>query len=497
MSDIVIKILYMISCIFFLRGIKRLGKTATARKGNLYSAIGMLVAVVTVLAQKDVLSAWSSPEMSKAFGVAETSAAATFLNNGYIWIAVAVLLGTVIGAIWSKKVQMTGMPELVALFNGFGGLSSLLVALTQYIASPKGDAFTAVSLGLTIAIGAVAFTGSLVAWGKLSGKMTFKGWVIPAKNFVNGLLCVLGLVAIAAYSFFTKDSKINESIDFIFPQIEFYGIAASTVIFLLLGFTLVIPIGGGDMPVIISFLNALSGLAAAFAGFAINNTVLVVSGCLVGASGLILTLIMCKAMNRTFASLLFKSFGGAKKMGAAGPAKEPKAMSVEDAFMILEAAKSVVVIPGYGMAVAQAQHAVKELSDKLEANGAEVNFAIHPVAGRMPGHMNVLLAEANVPYEQLKTSDEMNPQMSNVDVAIVIGANDVVNPDAINDESSPLYGMPIVNAHEARTVFVLKRGKGTGFSGVENPLFTNDNTVMIYGDAKQTVSQLVSEFTED
>ena len=497
MSDIVIKILYMISCIFFIRGIKLLGKTATARKGNIYSAIGMLVAVVTVLAQKDVLSAWSSPEMSKAFGVAETSAAATFLNNGYIWIAVAVLLGTVIGAIWSKKVQMTGMPELVALFNGFGGLSSLLVALTQYIASPKGDAFTAVSLGLTIAIGAVAFTGSLVAWGKLSGKMTFKGWIIPAKNFVNGLLCVLGLVAIAAYSFFTKDSKINESIDFIFPQIEFYGIAASTVIFLLLGFTLVIPIGGGDMPVIISFLNALSGLAAAFAGFAINNTVLVVSGCLVGASGLILTLIMCKAMNRTFASLLFKSFGGAKKKGAAGLSKEPKAMSVEDAFMILEAAKSVVVIPGYGMAVAQAQHAVKELSDKLEANGAEVNFAIHPVAGRMPGHMNVLLAEANVPYEQLKTSDEMNPQMSNVDVAIVIGANDVVNPDAINDESSPLYGMPIVNAHEARTVFVLKRGKGTGFSGVENPLFTNDNTVMIYGDAKQTVSQLVSEFTED
>ena len=233
-----------------------------------------------------------------------------------------------------------------------------------------------------------------------------------------------------------------------------------------------------------------------FAGFAINNTVLVVSGCLVGASGLILTLIMCKAMNRTFAALLFKSFGGQKKKGAAGPAKEPKSMSVEDAYMILEAAKNVVFVPGYGMAVAQAQHAVKELCDKLEENGAEVNFAIHPVAGRMPGHMNVLLAEANVPYEQLKTADEMNPQMSNVDVAIVIGANDVVNPDAINDESSPLYGMPIVNAHEARTVFVLKRGKGTGFSGVENPLFTNDNTVMIYGDAKATVSALVSEFND-
>lgn len=485
MNDTLIKILYMISCIFFIRGIKLLGKTATARKGNFYSAIGMLIAVVTVLVQKDVMSAWSFDAAKAPFGVA-------ILANGYVWIAAAIVIGTIIGAIWSKKVQMTGMPELVALFNGFGGLSSLLVALTQYLAASKGDAFSALSLGLTIAIGAVAFTGSLVAWGKLSGKMTFKGWVIPAKNAVNGILCVLGLVAIIAYSFFGAENPLG------IAEIEKYGIIASTVIFLLLGFTMVIPIGGGDMPVIISFLNALSGLAAAFAGFAINNTVLVVSGCLVGASGLILTLIMCKAMNRTFGSLLFKSFGGgAKKKGANGPAKEPKSMSVEDAYMVLEAAKSVVVVPGYGMAVAQAQHAVKELSDKLEANGAEVNFAIHPVAGRMPGHMNVLLAEANVPYEQLKTSDEMNPQMSNVDVAIVIGANDVVNPDAINDQSSPLYGMPIVNAHEARTVFVLKRGKGTGFSGVENPLFTNDNTVMIYGDAKQTVSQLVSEFDSE
>lgn len=475
MNDTLIKILYMISCIFFIRGIKLLGKSDTARKGNGYSAVGMLIAVVTVLIEKDTLASFS----------------ALPLQNGYIWIAVAILLGTVIGAVWSKKVQMTGMPELVALFNGFGGLSSLLVALTQYVAHEKGDAFTAISLGLTIAIGAVAFTGSVVAWGKLSGKAFKKNVAIPAKNFVNALLCVVGLVAIAAYAFFAADNPFG------FAQIERCGIIVTTAVFIVLGFTMVLPIGGGDMPVIISFLNALSGLAAAFAGFAIGNTVLVVSGCLVGASGLILTLIMCKAMNRTFASLLFKSFGGAKKKGAAGPAKEPKAMSVEDAYMILEAAKQVVIVPGYGMAVAQAQHAVKELCDKLEANGAEVNFAIHPVAGRMPGHMNVLLAEANVPYEQLKTSDEMNPQMSNVDVAIVIGANDVVNPDAINDESSPLYGMPIVNAHEARTVFVLKRGKGTGFSGVENPLFTNDNTVMIYGDAKATVSALVSEFSDN
>ena len=475
MNDIFIKILYMISCIFFIRGIKLMGKTPTARKGNLLSSVGMLIAVITVLCENEVLGSWNS---------------ANWLANGYVWIAAAILLGTIIGAIWSKKVQMTGMPELVALFNGFGGLSSFLVALTQYLCQKKGDSFTAVSLGLTIAIGAVAFTGSLVAWGKLSGKMTFKGWKIPAKNAVNAVLCVVGLAAIAAYSFFDSVS-VCESLNA--GQL---GIIVSSAAFLILGFTMVIPIGGGDMPVIISFLNALSGLAAAFAGFAINNTVLVVSGCLVGASGLILTLIMCKAMNRTFSSLLFKSFGGAKKKAGNGPVKEPKAMSVEDAYLILEAAKNVIIVPGYGMAVAQAQHAVKELCDKLEANGAEVNFAIHPVAGRMPGHMNVLLAEANVPYEQLKTADEMNPQMNNVDVAIVIGANDVVNPDAINDKSSPLYGMPIVNAHEARTVFVLKRGKGTGFSGVENPLFTNDNTVMLYGDAKQTVTQLVAEFSE-
>ena len=473
MSDSIIKILYMVSCIFFIRGIKLLGKTDTARKGNLYSSIGMLIACVTVLCEKQVIGSWSSNP----------------LENGYVYIAAAIVLGSVIGIIWSKKVEMTGMPQLVALFNGFGGLSSLLVAIAQYVCQPKGDYFTAVSLGLTIAIGAVAFTGSVVAWGKLSGKAFKKNVAIPGKNVINAIICIIGLVAIIAYSFFGAENPFG------LANIEFIGIVAATAAFLILGFTMVIPIGGGDMPVIISFLNALSGLAAAFAGFAINNTVLVVSGCLVGASGLILTLIMCKAMNRKFSNLLFKSFGGSKKKaGANGPAKEPKAISVEDAYVILEAAKNVVIVPGYGMAVAQAQHAVKELCDKLEANGAEVNFAIHPVAGRMPGHMNVLLAEANVPYEQLKTSDEMNPQMSNVDVAIIIGANDVVNPDALHDQGSPLYGMPIVNAHEAKTVFVLKRGKGTGFSGVENPLFTNDNTVMIYGDAKSTVSQLVSEF---
>ena len=468
MRDVIITVLYMVSAVLFIRGIKLLGKADTARKGNGLSAVGMLIAVITVLFEKEVMAA----------GL-----------NSYLMIAAAVIVGSIIGAVWAKKVEMTGMPQLVALFNGFGGLSSLLVALAQYAnyRTLGADAvpFEGVTMGLTVAIGAIAFTGSVVAWGKLSGKMFKKSVVIPAKNALNAVLAIAGLAGICLYAFSGSNA-----------QLGFIGIIMVTAAFLILGFTMVVTIGGGDMPVIISLLNAFSGLAAAFAGLALNNSVLVVSGCLVGTSGLILTLIMCKAMNRTLYSLLFGSFGASKSKSAAGSGKEPKSMSVEDAYLILEAASSVVFIPGYGMAVAQAQHAVKELCDKLEENGAEVSFAIHPVAGRMPGHMNVLLAEANVPYEQLKTADEMNPQMPNTDVAIVIGANDVVNPSAQTDESSPLYGMPIINAYEARTVFVLKRGKGAGFSGVENPLFTNDNTVMIYGDAKQTVSSLVSEFED-
>ena len=470
-SVILTTVLYMVSAVLFIRGIKLLGKADTARKGNLLSSVGMLIAVVTVLLEKEVTDTIS-------YGPAQ---------NAYIWAIAAVLIGGVIGAVWAKKVEMTGMPQLVALFNGFGGLSSLLVALTQYLTDPNINVFSAVTLGLTIAIGAIAFTGSVVAWGKLSGKLFKKNVTIPAKNAINAILALAGLAGVAIYavSIATGDAGLGR-----------IGIIITTAAYLILGFTMVVAIGGGDMPVIISLLNAFSGLAAAFAGLALSNSVLVVSGCLVGTSGLILTLIMCKAMNRTLYSLLFGSFGGSSAKKGAGSGKEPKAISVEDAYLILEAASSVVFIPGYGMAVAQAQHAVKELSDKLEENGAEVSFAIHPVAGRMPGHMNVLLAEANVPYEQLKTADEMNPQMGNTDVAIVIGANDVVNPAALEDETSPLYGMPIINAFEARTVFVLKRGKGAGFSGVENPLFTNDNTVMLYGDAKQTVSALVAEFDD-
>ena len=469
-QDIICILLYMAASVFFIMGIKKLGRADTARQGNLMSSIGMAIAVISVLISQDVISG----------GLI-----------GYGIIILAIAAGSVIGFVWSRKVEMTGMPQLVALFNGFGGLSSMLVAISQFCALKGGsdkigtDAFTSITLGLTIVIGAVAFTGSLIAWGKLAGLKMFKKPInIPAKNVINAVIGVIAILGIVLYTIAPEDG------------LGLAGILITTISSLVLGVTMVITIGGGDMPVIISFLNALSGLAAAFAGFPIGNTVLIVSGCLVGASGVILTLIMCKAMNKSFASLLFKTVKK-KSSASSGEHKEPKSMSIEDAYLILEAARSVVFIPGYGMAVAQAQHAVKELCDVLEENGCEVNFAIHPVAGRMPGHMNVLLAEANVPYEQLKTADEMNPQMANTDVAIVIGANDVVNPAAINDESSPIYGMPIVNAYEARTVFVLKRGQGTGFSGIENPLFTNDNTIMIYGDAKQTVSQLVVEFDND
>ena len=464
MNETAVTVLYMVSAILFVRGIKLLGKAATARRGNALSALGMLAAVLTVLCEKGVLSAGP---------------------RGIAFALAAVAVGSAIGAVWAARVKMTGMPELVALFNGFGGLSSMLVALAQHsVLGGRTGAATRAALALTVWIGAVAFTGSVVAWGKLAGNAIRKLSRIPGKNGVNAALCALSLVAAALYA-----------------GSECCGAAPLAGIADLsppLGGTLVVRGGGVDIPVVISLLNALSGLAAAFAGFAIDNTALVVSGCLVGASGFILTLVMCKAMNKGLGRLLFAPNRGGSKGGGKGgaAAREPRAMSVEDAYAVLEAARSVAIVPGYGMAVAQAQHAVKELADKLEANGAEVFYAIHPVAGRMPGHMNVLLAEANVPYEQLRTADDANPLLPSTDVAIVIGANDVVNPDAIDNPDSPIHGMPIVEAYRARNVFVLKRGRGTGFSGLENPLFSRENTAMVYGDAKQTCAALAAEFTD-
>jgi len=467
---------YIIACICTITGIKMLGKPNTARRGMLISAAGTLVAVIAVFFDGQVVGSWD---------------ASNVLRNGYFWCFIAILIGSVIGIIWAKKVKMTGMPELVALLNGFGGLASALVAFSSFYALYKADggyiydAVHDISTSLAIFIGTITFTGSMLAWGKLSERVTGRAIVFKGQKPVNGLLLLLSVVAIVVY--------VTPGLD----DFSFAAVISLTAIAFVFGFTFVLPIGGGDMPVVISLLNSLTGIAVAMAGFIITNTMLIVTGALVGASGVILTLIMCKAMNRSLGNLLFSGFGATDAVSGKGPGAEPKAISVEDAYMILEAAQSVVFVPGYGMAVAQAQHVVRELAEKLEENGAEVNYCIHPVAGRMPGHMNVLLAEADIPYEQLKTMDEMNPVMPMQDVAIVIGANDVVNPAAETDETSPIYGMPIIKAHEAKTVFVLKRGKGRGFSGIENELFSMPNTLMIYGDAKATISSLASEFTAE
>ena len=460
-----INLSYIVASILFIFGIKMLGSAVTARRGNLLSSMGMLLAVVVTLVDRDIVS--------------------------YGMIAGGLVIGAVIGAIAAKRVQMTGMPELVALFNGFGGLGSLLVAWAEYarLNAPGGweasqfSLFTAVVIILTILIGGITFTGSLVAYLKLSGKVSGSATTFTGQNALNAILLLI-LIGLGVVFALQPAAGMG--------PIAFYVIIGLA---LALGVMGVIPIGGGDMPVVISFLNSCSGIAAAAAGFVILNNVLIVAGCLVGASGLILTVIMCKAMNRTLGNVFFSAFGAAAGE-AATVEGEMKAITVEDAYYVLEAASSVVVVPGYGMAVAQAQHAVKELGTILEDNGCEVRYAIHPVAGRMPGHMNVLLAEADVPYEQLCEMDDVNPIMPSVDVAIVIGANDVVNPAASEDETSPIYGMPIINVFEACTVFALKRGQGAGFSGLVNTLFFRENTRMLYGDAKTTVSALVGQFED-
>lgn len=458
MEDKLIDFAYIAASILFIFGIKMLGRAETARRGNLLSSLGMLLAVVATLFHR---------------GGADGSQLLDLK-----WILAGLALGGGIGLVWAKKVQMTGMPELVALFNGFGGLASLLVGWSEFEFGQRTDAVTFVAIVLAVLIGGVTFTGSFVAYLKLSGKMGGRPTLFAGQKALNAALfaalVVLGVVFAV--------------------QGQGWALYAVVALALFLGVLGVLPIGGGDMPVVIAFLNSFSGLAGAAAGFVILNKVLIVAGCLVGTSGIILTVIMCKAMNRTFGNVLFGGFGAAG--GPAGKAVEGemKGISVEDAYYVLEAAQNVIFVPGYGMAVAQAQHAVKELASLLEKNGAEVRFAIHPVAGRMPGHMNVLLAEADVPYEQLCEMDAVNPTISQVDVAIVIGANDVVNPAAADDPSSPIYGMPIINVHEARTVFALKRGKGAGFSGLENALFFRENCRMIYGDAKETITGLVAQF---
>jgi len=458
MSEL-INFIYLISAVLFMMGLKNLSSPVTARRGNNLSMLGMALAIVATLLNPDIVS--------------------------FKLLLLGVAVGAVIGGVAAVKVEMTSMPEMVALFNGCGGAASALVALAEFQGSGHQLAgFGLITLLLSIIIGALTFTGSLIAFGKLKGLVASRPIVYPGQQVVNGLFCLVMVgLAVGVY---------QDTANLLF----FYGLLGLS---LLLGVLAVIPIGGADMPVIISLLNSYSGLAVSMTGFALRNNALIVVGSLVGASGLFLTKIMCDAMNRSLANVLFGAFGAAADSGG-GPAAGPggpatgavKGYEIEDVVTVLENAESLIIVPGYGMAAAQAQHAVRELGEHLQNAGAAVRYAIHPVAGRMPGHMNVLLAEADVPYELLFAMEDINDDFTETDVVLVIGANDVVNPAAKTNPGSPIYGMPVLNVELARTVIVLKRSMNPGFAGIENELFLKDNTMMLFGDAKKTVQQLVS-----
>jgi len=456
-----IELTYLVATGLFIFGLKKLGSPATARQGNVWASVGMLLAVVATLLNQQVLN--------------------------YQMILVGIAIGSVIGVTAAYKVAMTAMPQMVGLLNGLGGAASALVAIGEFWrllnagqGVPLGSTITVI---LGVLIGGVTLTGSFVAFGKLQGLITGKPVKFPLQQLFNALLLISFLVC-SGYLLVTPDNTT------IF--LAMVGISS------VLGIFFVLPIGGGDMPVVISLLNSFSGLAASAAGFVVMNDMLIVAGALVGASGLILTNIMCKAMNRSLANVLFSAFGSGEAKGGAGGAggvgdKVVHSIDAEEGAMMLGYARSVVVVPGYGMAVAQAQHTVRELADQLEKLGVEVKYAIHPVAGRMPGHMNVLLAEANVSYDHLYDMDDINPQFDNTDVALVIGANDVVNPAARSNSGSPIYGMPILDVDKAKHAIVIKRSMSTGFAGIENELFYGDKTMMLFGSAKDVVAQLVAE----
>ncbi|MDA9355753.1 NAD(P)(+) transhydrogenase (Re/Si-specific) subunit beta [Gammaproteobacteria bacterium] len=447
-------IIYIISSILFITGIKMLGKEDTAVKGNFLSAFAMFIAVaITVVSVIDPLI-----------------------------LLIGIALGAIIGSSIALKVKMTSIPEMVALFNGFGGLATFLIAWSEFNSIPD-SLFQHILIVITVFIGGVTFTGSLIAYGKLSEKIKIAKASIITKIFTTVFYTSLIFL-------------IYSIVQPVMPILDFDFFTVLLVLTLLAGIGFVLPIGGGDMPVVISLLNSLSGIAAAFAGLLLLNNVLIVAGSLVGASGLILTIIMAKAMNRSITNILFVGYASSSTSTSSEEQGEVSPISVGDAYLILESASSVLIVPGYGMAVAQAQHVVRELGELLEANGTEVKYGIHPVAGRMPGHMNVLLAEANVPYDVLAEPDDVNPTMDAVDVAVVIGANDVVNPSATEEPGSPIYGMPIIEVHNAKTVFVLKRSMSSGFAGVQNPLFFKQNTRMLFGDAKESIGGLVSEFKD-
>lgn len=456
-----IQLTYLVAASLFILGLKKLGSPATARQGNLWAAVGMLLAVVATLLDQQVLN--------------------------YEMILVGIAIGSLVGAIAAQKVAMTEMPQMVGLLNGLGGAASALVAVGEFwrlIDTSQPIPLDAnISILLDVFIGGITFTGSMIGFAKLQGLISGSPITFPLQQPINALLLV-GFVVGSGYLLVEPENL---------PVfLALVGVS------LLLGILFVIPIGGGDMPVVISLLNSLSGVAASAAGFVVMNNMLIIAGALVGASGLILTQIMCKAMNRSLVSVLFGSFGkagasGDKKGAGTEQDKTVRSIDAEEGAMMLGYARSVVIVPGYGMAVAQAQHSVRELGDQLERMGVDVKYAIHPVAGRMPGHMNVLLAEANVPYPQLSDMDDINPQFEQTDVALVIGANDVVNPAARHDTGSPIYGMPILEVDKAKQTIVIKRGMSTGFAGVDNELFYKEKTTMLFGSAKDMVAKLVSE----
>ena len=456
----IIQFAYLLSAVLFILGMRQLSSPRSAPRGNVTAAVGMLIAVVATLAMQ---------------GVVDLPA-----------ILLGIVIGSAVGALMAQRIQMTAMPQMVALLNGFGGGASTLVASAELLSyvrrSEVPEGIVPVAMVLGALIGALTFTGSIIAFAKLQELMRGAPITYPLQRVINAILAagVVGLgVAVVLDPF----------------DLPVYGglVAGSLV----MGVLLVIPIGGADMPVVISLLNSYSGLAACATGFVLGNSGLVISGSLVGASGLILTKIMCDAMNRSLANVLFGAFGAVQEMATSeGPQGTAKGYTPEDAAVIFSNSRSCIIVPGYGMAVAQAQHAVRELADTLESNGITVKFAIHPVAGRMPGHMNVLLAEADVSYDKLVEMDDINPEFPETDVALVIGANDVVNPQARTEKTSPIYGMPILDVDRARHVFVIKRSMNPGFAGVQNPLFFNDNTMMIFGDAKGTVLALVEAIRE-
>ena len=450
-------IFYVLASVLFILGIKKLSHPKTARNGNFLSALGMFVAIISTLIASD--------------------------NIDLQMIMIGMIIGTVIGALFAQKVEMTQMPQMVAIFNGFGGSASALIAAAEFLNTGPISAFTVSTIVISIFVGTLTFTGSFIAFGKLQGFISGQPIVFPGQQIFNALLA-LALVATGIYMV-QMPSDIN----------YFYGVI---IISAILGITLTIPIGGADMPVVISLLNSYSGVAAAATGFVLMNNALIISGALVGASGLILTNIMCKGMNRSLANVIFGAVGLEQESSSDGSQKQVtiKSYSTEEAAMIFDAAEKVIIVPGYGLAVAQAQHAVREVAEILESKGKQVLYAIHPVAGRMPGHMNVLLAEANIPYEQLKDLDEINPEFEDCDVALVLGANDVVNPAARHDTSSPIHGMPILDVDKSRTVIINKRTMNTGFAGIQNELFGYDNSIMVFGDAKDMLQQLLKDIKE-